>query len=108
MSYKEENIMFRDFGEYESDGTLYYYIETGIDLDKCRRQGNCIIGTGRVEYYKTAEEYNNCCPSEMEPFKFEWSLVSDRIEIFECEYDKDIDIDNLLDNLKNNLDIDGV
>ena len=108
MFYKEDNIMFRDFGEYESDGTLYYYIETVIDLTKCRRQGNCIIGMGGVEYYKTAEDYNNSHPSEIEPFKFEWSLVSDRIEIFECEYAKDIDIDRILDNLKNNLDIDGV
>ena len=100
--------MFRDFGEYESDDTLYNYIENIIDLTKCRIQGNCIIGVGGVEYYKTAEDYNNSHPSEIEPFKFEWSLVSDRIEIFECEYAKDIDIDRILDNLKNNLDIDGV
>lgn len=95
--------MFRDFGDYESRGEKFYYIETGIDVDRCQKHGNYIVGRGEVIYYKTQEDYENHNETATEPFRFEWTLVSDRIEIFECEYDKDIDFEALLENLKTNV-----
>jgi hypothetical protein len=95
--------MFRDFGDYESRGEKFYYIETGIEVDRCQKHGNYIVGRGEVIYYKTQEDYENNSETATEPFRFEWTLVSDRIEIFECEYDKDIDLEALLENLKNNV-----
>lgn len=92
--------MFRDFGDYESRGEKFYYIETGIDVVV---YGNYIVGRGEVIYYKTQEDYENNNETATEPFRFEWTLVSDHIEIFECEYDKDIDIESLLENLKTNV-----
>lgn len=92
--------MFRDFGDYESRGEKFYYIETGIDVVV---YGNYIVGRGEVIYYKTQEDYENNNETATEPFRFEWTLVSDPIEIFECEYDKDIDIESLLENLKTNV-----
>ena len=91
-----------DFGEYESQGEKFYYIETGIETDTCQRRGNYIIGNGEVLYYKTEAEYESGDPSTI-PFRFEWCTLTDRIEIYECEYDKDIDTEELLDNLKTNI-----
>ena len=67
------------------------------------KHGNYIVGRGEVIYYKTQEDYENNNETATEPFRFEWTLVSDHIEIFECEYDKDIDIESLLENLKTNV-----
>lgn len=95
--------MFRDFGDYESCGEKFYYIEAGITTDECQKHGNYIVGNGDILYYKTQEDYETNNETAVEPFRFEWSLVSDRIEIFDCEYDKDIDFEALLDNLKTNV-----
>jgi hypothetical protein len=94
--------MFREYGTYESKGEKFYYIETGVIVPSVKKVGKYVAGDGDVLYYKTQADYESSNGTN-EPFRFEWNTDTDRIEIYECEYDKDIDLEELLNNLKENI-----
>lgn len=94
--------MFREYGTYESKGENFYYIETGVIVPSVKKVGKYVAGDGDVLYYKTQADYESSNGTN-EPFRFEWNTETDRIEIYECEYDKDIDLEELLNNLKENI-----
>lgn len=97
--------MYQEKGNYKSayDNKTYYYIETGVNVPKCSIRGNNLGGIAEIIYYETEAHYETADPSYTSLFKFEWNMDSDRIEIYNCDYEKDIDIEDLLNNLKENI-----
>ena len=85
------------------DDETYYYIETGVDASGCSINGNKLRGRGEILYYETEDDYEEGDESYISSFEFEWNMSSDKIEIYHCDYEDDIDIEDLLNNLKENI-----
>lgn len=97
--------MYQEEGEFTSayDDKTYYYIETGVDASKCSINDNKFRGSAEILYYETEDDYEAGDASYISPFEFEWNMSSDKIEIYNCNYEDDIDIEDLLNNLKENI-----
>ena len=111
MNHEDDNNMRRpamnsqEKGEFTSayDDKTYYYIETGVDASECSINGNKFRGSAEIIYYETEDDYETDDASYISSFEFEWNMSSDKIKIYNCNYEDDIDIEDLLDNLKENI-----